>query len=226
MRVGAWFTATSAAFAVGYLAIAAVVGARIGNTGLGLFRAVQQNLFGPVQLLTIGSASVFVPYLVRTIKKSDIDAIRESVTFSLLMSGCVGLYGVIMFEAGHWLLERVFGPSFAAATAVVLPMSIAFTLDAASNGGALLLRARALGGRLLVAQAGSMSVRIVAVAILVDAYGLRGAGWGLAIGSGVTVAAMWTQVALAERRRVAASHPVSARARRPLRLAHCEVSEQ
>ena len=60
----------------------------------------------------------------------------------------------------------------------------------------MLLRARAKGGRLLVAQVASTSARVAAVAVLVSVAGLRGAGWGLVIGSGVAAFVFWTQVAL------------------------------
>ncbi len=201
MNIGAWFTATSVAFTLGYLIIAVIVGAKIGNSGLGLFRTVQQNLFGPAQLLTIGAASVFVPHLVRTIKRTSTTAVRESAVYSLVMASLVAAYGLVLLITDRTVLTRVFGPAFVPATVVVLPMLISFTLDAASSGAALLLRARAKGGRLLFAQVTSTSARVIAVAVLVSVAGLRGAGWGLVIGSGITVFAMWTQVVLATTRK-------------------------
>jgi O-antigen/teichoic acid export membrane protein len=201
IKISAWFTATSAAFTLGYLIIAVIVSAKIGNVGLGLFRTVQQNLFGPVQLLTIGGASVFVPHLVRAIKRTATTAVRESMVYSLVMVSLVGAYGGVLLITDRTILTRVFGTAFVPATVVVLPMLISFTLDAASSGAALLLRAQAKGGRLLIAQMTSTSARVIAVAILVSIAGLRGAGWGLVIGSGITVFVMWTQVVLATTRK-------------------------
>jgi len=39
--------------------------------------------------------------------------------------------------------------------------------------------------------------------VLVSLGGLRGAGWGLAIGSAITTAVLWAQIALASRREAA-----------------------
>jgi len=197
LGVGAYFTATTAIFAAGSLGVAVIIAANIGNVGVGLFRTVQ-TMFGPVQLLTIGGASVFLPYLVRGIK-SGADGTRESQRYSLLMTVFVTIYGVALLVTAHTLLTNVFGPTFDAAAVLVLPMLVAFALDTVASGAGLLLRARALGGRLLVAQLIGTVARIAGVAVLVSVGGLRGAGWGLAIGSGITTAVLWAQVALSSR---------------------------
>jgi len=189
LGVGAYFTATTAIFAAGSLGVAVIIAANIGNVGVGLFRTVQ-TMFGPVQLLTIGGASVFLPYLVRGIK-SGADGTRESQRYSLLMTVFVTIYGVALLVTAHTLLTNVFGPTFDAAAVLVLPMLVAFALDTVASGAGLLLRARALGGRLLVAQLIGTVARIAGVAVLVSVGGLRGAGWGLAIGSGITMKTVW-----------------------------------
>jgi len=68
------------------------------------------------------------------------------------------------------------------------------------SGAALLLRARANGARLLVAQLVYTTGRVVAVGVLVGVAGLRGAGWGLVIGSGFAAFAFWGQVVLGSAR--------------------------
>ncbi len=197
MSLGSWFTATNLTFTLGYLAIAIIIAADIGSAGLGLFRAVQQNLFGPVQLLTIGAESVFLPHLVRTIKRTRASGLRDSALYSLMIAGATAVYGVVLLFVAHTVLSKVFGTAFTAATVLVLPMLVAFSLDAISDGAELLLRAYAMGSRVFVAQLAATSARITAVAVLVGVDGLSGAGWGLVIGGGVSAAALWIQVALA-----------------------------
>lgn len=203
-RTGAWFTADSATFALGSLAIAVAIAAAIGNTDLGLFRGAQ-TLFGPVQLLTIGAESVFLPHLVRLITRPSTNGVGESRRYSLVMAATVAAYGVAFLLGAETVLTKVFGAEFAAASAVVFPMMIAFTLDAVSSGAILLLRARANGARLVVAQVTATTVRVGAVVVLVNIAGLRGAGWALVIGSSVAVCANWAQVALATRPKRAAA---------------------
>jgi O-antigen/teichoic acid export membrane protein len=200
IRIGAWFTATNATFTFGYLAIAVIITSHIGSAGLGLYRVVQQNLFGPVQLLIVAATMVFVPYLVRTIKRTATTAVRESLLFSIVMAGSVAAYGSVLLIAAHLVVTKVFGTAFAPATVLVVPMLVAFTLDAASSGAELLLQARARGGRLLIAQMAATSARIAGVAVLVSVDGLQGAGWGLVVGSGVGALVSWTQVVLATTR--------------------------
>lgn len=196
-RTGAWFTATTATYTFGSLALAIIIAARTGSAGLGLFRTVQL-LFGPVQLLTIGAEYVFLPHLVRAIKMTAAGA-GQSQRYSLAMALSVAAYGVPLLVVGQEILTRVFGVAFAPATVLLLPMLVAGILDASWSGAALLLRARASGGRLLVGQVVYTVVRLSAAAILVSVAGLRGAGWGLVIGSGVATIVFWSQVLLAPR---------------------------
>jgi O-antigen/teichoic acid export membrane protein len=199
--VGAWFTLVSATFTVGALTVAIVIAAQTGSEGLGLFRTVQ-NLFGPVQLLTIGAESAFLPYLVRTIKNKGGNGVAESRQYSLLMAGAVGVYGIVMLVAAYSVLTRVFGPEFASASVLVFPTMVAFVLDAAASGASLRLRAGAMGRPLFVAQLLATIARVGAVAVLATAGGLRAGVWGLVVGSGVGCVAMWAQVARGARQEV------------------------
>ncbi len=181
---------------IGSLAIAILIAANIGSAGLGLFRTVQL-LFGPVQLLTIGAEMVFLPYLVRAMTRTLATGVGESGRYSLVMAGSIAAYGLILVVVAPVVLTKVFGTAYAAANVLVVPMLVACTLDALWSGPALFLRARAKGARLLVGQAAYTTVRVGAVTVLVGVAGLRGAGWGLAIGSGVAAFVFWTQIVLA-----------------------------
>jgi O-antigen/teichoic acid export membrane protein len=194
-RIGAWFTAVSVVFALGSFGVAVIVAATTGTVGVGLFRTVQ-NLFGPVQLLVIGAESVYLPHLVRVLDRANESGIDTSIRYSTLMSVSVLGYGALLLFAAHELLGRVFGDAFAAGSALVLPLSIAFTLDAVAMGAVAQLRARAAGGRLFMSQAAATTVKLVAVGAFVGVAGLDGAAWGVVIGSAVGAIAMWTQVAL------------------------------
>jgi O-antigen/teichoic acid export membrane protein len=193
--LGAWFTVVTTIFTVGSLAVAVIIAAQTGNAGLGRFRAVQ-NLFGPIQLITIGAESVFLPHLVRSIRANQHTVFRESRYYSLLMAGAVAAYGLAVLVGAHLLLTKVFGPGFAPASVLVLPTMIAFVLDAAVSGASLQLRARAMGGRLVISQLAATVTRVGAVALLAGVGGLRAATWGLVIGSGVGFVVFWLQISL------------------------------
>ena len=183
----------STTFALGFLAVAAVIAAEVGKAGLGLFQVVQ-NLFGPIQLLTIVAEAIFLPYLVRTIRGTRANGLKDSRRYSLVLASLTTGYGLVLLVVAHTLLTRVFGAAFGAATILVVPTLIAFSLDAAADGAVLQLRAHASGGRLLVGQLAATLTRVAAVAILASSGGLHAAVWGLVIGSGVGALAMWTQV--------------------------------
>jgi O-antigen/teichoic acid export membrane protein len=188
--VGAWFTITSTTYSVGLLVVAIIIAAKSGSSGVGLFRAVQ-NLFGPVQLLTIGAEMVFVPHLVRAIKRTGTNGLRQARFYSLLMMGAVTVYGVVLLLGARIVLTDAFGAAFAPAAVIVLPTLLAFVLDAANSGAALQLRAHAKGGKLATAQLAATLTRLAAVALLASIGGLREAVWGLVIGSGVGALTCW-----------------------------------
>lgn len=194
-RVGAWFTLTSATFAAGSFAAAAIISAKLGSAALGLFRIVQ-TLFGPVQLLTTAVESVFMPHLVRVVKKTDSNGMQLAVRSSLLMSGLVTVYGLVLLVAAHTVLVDLFGVAFAGAGALVLPLLISYAIDAAAFGAAAHLQVRALGSRISVAQFFATATRIGAVALLATIGGVRDAVWGLVIASTVGAVALWIQVGL------------------------------
>lgn len=197
--ISAWFTLTSMTYTVGLLIVAVIIAAKLGNTDLGLYRAVQ-NLFGPIQLLTIGAQAVFLPHLVRRIQRASSDGFREALSYSLLMAGSVTAYGLVMLLAAPTILTKVFGPSFAPAKVLVLPAVLAYIFDASNIGAALQLRAHARGKQLAAAQLVATLTRLVAVAALASTSGLLGAAWGLVIGSGGGAVTFWAVTRGAGRR--------------------------
>lgn len=209
--VGAWFTLSSMTYTLGFFVIAIIIAAKTGRANLGRFQAVQ-NLFGPILLLTIGAQSVFVPHLVREIKRTGTNGLREARLYSLLMAGSVAAYGVALLLAARIVLTEAFGIAFAPAAVLVLPTLLAFILDAVNSGAALQLRAQARGGRLAVGQVAATVTRLVAVAVLVSIGGLRAAAWGLVIGSGVGAILFWILAYAANRRYGSSEAGVRARA--------------
>ncbi len=223
LRVGIWFTGAIVSFSVGVLGVAAVVAVEAGNHGLGLFRMVQGNLFGPVQLVLIAVQSVFLPHMVRSLRDERSRILGAALRFSGGIAITVALYGAALNLIAPALLIHVFGRAFAPAAELVLPMMIAFTIDAAGEGAAVLLRAEARGRSLLASQLASAITRILTVVLLVHADGLIGAAWGFAAGSAVSTILLWflvtrltydesqrPVVGFTRRYEVAGSHPPGA----------------
>ena len=199
--IGAWFTGANAMFSLGLFGVAAIVAAVTGRYGLGLFRVVQSILFGPVQLLTIGAESVFLPYLVRSTRRASAPALGldEAARYSAVLAGAVALYGVLLLLVARVVLVHVFGAAFASASALVLPILVSYALDAGGSGASVLLARSAQGRRLLGAQTAATAARLLAVALLATRYGVGGAAWGLALGSFVGAIAFWS-IAITTRR--------------------------
>ena len=192
-RLGGWFTLESITYALGTLAIALAIAASVGHRGLGYFRSVQ-NLFGPVQLFTMGITSVYLPHLVRVLRGRMDRGIGESRRFSMLMAAANAVYAVVLVVTASTLLTSVFGADFAPASYLVLPMSIAFALDAVGSGAVLLLSARQQASRLLLTQVIATVVRVGSVVLLVNVGGLRAGVWGLVLGSAAFAVALWIEV--------------------------------
>lgn len=170
--------------------LAAIVAAETGRYGLGLFRMAQSNLFGPVQLLTIAADSVFLPHLVRSMRRTSATGLSEAVSYSAIEAVAVAAYGVPLVFVARLVLVHVFGAAFAPASALVLPMLVVYLLDAGASGAGLLLLARARGGSLLCAQT-IATARLLAVTVLTTRFGVVGAVCGLAIGSAVGAVTSW-----------------------------------
>jgi O-antigen/teichoic acid export membrane protein len=194
IRVGAWFTGANVTFSAGLFGVAAIVAAEAGSRDLGLFRMVQGNLFGPVQLMIVAAEMVFLPHLVRSIRSMTTTGLTEAFQYSTAIAVAVAAYGGALVLVARVVLSRVFGSAFAPAATLVLPMLVVFTLDAASDGAGVLLRARARGKSLLTMQIVAASARILAVILLIRPYGVLGAAWGLAIGSAVSFVLCWMLV--------------------------------
>jgi len=189
--VGTWFTGVTAASSIGLYAVAAIVALEAGNHDLGLFRVVQGSLFGPVQLVTIGADSVFLPHLVRSTQSTKATGLAAAVRFSLAMTVAVTAYGIVLLLSGHLLLVRVFGSAYGPAAKLIFPMLMAFAIGAAGHGASVLLRARSRGRALLTMQLSATAAQTLAVILLVRPYGVLGATWGYAIGSAVAISLSW-----------------------------------
>jgi len=198
-RVGAWFTLASGGYAASMYSVAVIVSAQFERAAVGLFRTVQL-LFGPVQLLTIAGESVFMPHLVRVVRKSGDTGLGLVVRYSLLMAGIVAVYGMVLVAAAHLVLVTFFGSAFASAGALVLPMVISNAIDASCSGADAHLRVREMGSRIATIQVTSSVVRVGAVIVLARTDGLRGAVWGLVVGSAVNAAAYWSHAILVSSR--------------------------
>ncbi len=197
-RLGAWFTLASGSFSLSMYGIAIIIAAEFQRAAVGLFRIVQL-LFGPVQLLTIAGESVFMPHLVRVVKTTSATGLGLVVRYSLLMATLVAVYGLALLVVAHFVLVTFFGAAFAGAGALVLPMLISYAIDAASSGADAHLTVREMGPRIVFVQLVAGAARVGAVVVLASVDGLRGAVWGLVVGSVVCAITYWGQVALTSR---------------------------
>ena len=136
-----------------------------------------------------------MPYLVRLVKRERASGVSQSLRFAMLMAAAVAVYGAFLVAAGHLILTKGFGPAYGAAEFLVVPVCASYILFAFESGAQQLLQAREQGARLLTAQLAASISKLAAVAVLGSVAGLRGAAWGVVVGSGVGALVCWTQVA-------------------------------
>jgi O-antigen/teichoic acid export membrane protein len=192
LHLGTWFAASGAVFSLGAQAVVMSIAIACGKTALGLFR-VAQLAFGPIQLLTIGVESVFIPMLVRTYRHAGPDeASARARRYSVALLGVVLAYGVVVVAIAPTLLTRVFGPRFRDASVLVVPLGVAAVLDAACTGAAAYLRVARNGKVLLQAQAVTTALRVVVVAAFAIVSGTTAASWGVATASAIAVWVFWS----------------------------------
>jgi len=158
-----------------------------------------EALFSPFSLVAAALVLPAIPALSRAAAASDRRELHLAFRTCAVAVGFGLFYMVIMALIGSWLLVRLFGESFSSSTDPVWPMAAVQLLNAAGVSFTLLLMAEKRGRVSLAAGIAASAATIAFATGLSLRYGVQGAAWGMAAGSGVVSV---TVVYLAVRRRV------------------------
>ncbi|MDQ1511753.1 MAG: hypothetical protein QOG50_3597 [Actinomycetota bacterium] len=182
-RLGSWMAMQSLILAVGSQVTIIILAALLTRSELGGLRAVQV-LFAPMTL--IGEALHYpgVPIMTRALASTQAVARRWAWRLGLGAIVLIGLYLAVLVPLGDQALSKVFRPEFTSFTPLILPTVLAQFIWAASIGFVILLKA----DRRVRATVACISVNTIATftltPFLASRYGVLGAAWGLACGTG------------------------------------------
>ena len=186
-----------------------------GLATVGALRAAEL-LLGPVNLVIMGIGSlVAIPEAAR-LAKHDLSRLRRFVVgLWILLGAAAALWGLVVGLLPDWFGERLLGPTWQPAAALVLPITVMTALLGVWSAAWTGLRAMGAARRSLRAQlfgASAFLVGSLAGAVLDGAYG---AAWGSAAGNLVAACIWWRQFQLATRERELA-RPADALEPRPV----------
>jgi O-antigen/teichoic acid export membrane protein len=196
--LGRWLAAREIVFQLFAYATILILAVTLGVNGLGGLRAAEA-LFSPFSLVAAALVLPALPALSRAAAASNRGALHLALRICAVAVGFGFIYMVVMALIGPWLLVRLFGEPFSRFTDLVWPMAAVQLLNAAGVSFTLLLMAEKRGRASLAAGIAASAATLACATGLSLRYGVQGAAWGMAAGSGVGSV---TVVYLAVRRRM------------------------
>lgn len=154
---------------------------------VGGFRAVQ-SVFAPVSLLGPAIGIPGLPAMSAALFRSTARANTLAFRLSAFLVALTAAYLLLVGMLKGTVLALLYGPPFRAYQSLIYPIAVAQLLVAGSIGFILLMKAARRGPALLVSDTVGAIALFLAVWLLTQNAGLIGAGWGQAIGAGVTTA--------------------------------------
>ena len=188
---GRWLGLESLVWSAHSQAVVFLLGWLLGAGGLGGLRAAEA-LFAPMTLLGPALDLPGLPAMARALAESAAAARRRALQLSSMALTAVAAYLVVVGLLRRQVLTIVFGAEFASFAGLVVPIGVNQLLYAGAIGFSLLLKAQRRGRALVASRMLSSVSSLLLVLYLGSRYGVLGASWGLALGSGLR----WVSVAL------------------------------
>jgi O-antigen/teichoic acid export membrane protein len=182
--LGRWLAAREIVYQMFTYSSVLILALILGTNGLGGLRSAEA-LFSPFSLVAAALVLPALPALSRAAAVSHRQALRLAVRICAVAVGFGLTYMAVMAFVGPWLLVHLFGSSFSPFTNLVWPMAAVQVLNAAGVAFTLLLLAEKRGRASLVSGVAASAATIVSATALALVYGVQGAVWGMATGSGV-----------------------------------------
>jgi O-antigen/teichoic acid export membrane protein len=183
-RLGRWLGLENIVIGVQSQAVVLILATLLGDRDIGGLRAVE-SVFAPMTLIGAAIGMAGLPLLSRSVAESFTVARQRAVRLSSLMAAVVFMYLLVAGLVRGQVLSTFFGPSFRQFSGLVLPLAVGQLIFAWGSGFWLLAKASSRGQSLLIARAVSAGCSLLLATGLGIAFGITGAAWGLAIGTGV-----------------------------------------
>jgi O-antigen/teichoic acid export membrane protein len=167
-----------------------IVAARLGTGPAGLF-AVALSIAGGIKVVTIALNRAWAPWLYEHLPTLDASARRRVVRltwgyFALVALGSVAL-GLLAPPVMAWFV----GPAFAASGDLVLVLAVGFAFGGMYFAVTNYVFHAGATARLAAVTATAGVINVGLALLLIDRYGLAGAGWAFAIAQALLFAGTW-----------------------------------
>jgi O-antigen/teichoic acid export membrane protein len=149
---------------------------------------VAQSVFAPLSLILPAITLPGLPATVRELAVSVRRAMRLAVMLSALVTSLALLYVAVMVLVGRRAIPYLYGSSFRQYEHLALPIGMWQLAGAAGTGFMIFLTAQRRGRELVAIRVTAAVLSTAFIALLASTYGLTGAAWGYAIGSGCATA--------------------------------------
>jgi O-antigen/teichoic acid export membrane protein len=186
-RLGGFLTVAGMAYTAGSQGVALGIAATIGEAALGQLREAQ-IILGPAGL-TVTAFSFFV--LPRLASHQGEITYQMSGLLTLAAALIAGIAAAISLPFAPWISRLVFGHLTAISMALLLPLSVQLTLEAAASGVVLPLQVTQGGAAIAVARVVSVALGIPAIILAASIGGIVLAAWASAAQAGVYLLASW-----------------------------------
>lgn len=171
------------------------IAAAVGLVAAGQLRLILIVL-GPVHVLIQGIGLVALPEGVRSLAQGRDQLTRHALAVSAVIAGGAAAWGLLVLSTPLPWWTWLAGPGWAAASALLIPMSLHQILNGANTGAHVGIRAMRAASR-------SLRTRLVTAALLVAAPtatvllggDIRATAWALAAVAGLNCCIWWAQYA-------------------------------
>lgn len=180
--LGRWFAAEGAVYTAAAQFVIFLVAGLLGTQAVGGLRSVQV-LFAPLALLGPATALPALPVIVRALRQSAHAAWRMAFTVSVVLFTVALAYLVGSLVGGQRLLSFVYGQRFTPYASLIWALGTQQVAAAAGGGFFLLLKAGRRGKAMVLYRSIVSLATVTCVSILGTWFGLRGAAWGMALGT-------------------------------------------
>jgi O-antigen/teichoic acid export membrane protein len=189
--LGGWFGLSNALYGGATQAVSVIVAAISGSAALGGLRAAQ-TLLGPAQLVAQSADAVALPAASREVASAGTRGLSAfALRYGAVLTAILGAYGAILVIGRDDIVRLVLGSKFVPYDDLILPLALGLAATAWSLASSVALRSAMAGRPLAKGEAIGALAKVVFVALLAELDGVRGAAWGVLLGSLVHAAAMW-----------------------------------
>jgi O-antigen/teichoic acid export membrane protein len=190
-QLGGFLTVAGIAYTAGSQGMLLAIAATIGEVGLGQLREAQ-ILLGPATLSVTAFSFFALPRLIRRHEPTPRLDGRMPVVAAMLAVCAAGICVAVAPTASRLVL----GHSTAVSIALLIPLSVQLTLEAAASGFVLPLQAAQRGATIALARIVSVAVGVPCIIWAATTGRIVLAAWAFAAQAGVYLLAGWTGGAL------------------------------